>query len=231
MTNPDAPQNEMADVRFRSRPGFEPEEPLLEMILDGYPLPPDAPPGLPTLAAGLSDLAGPAGPGALIGETAALAAFRQAANRGAAPPAMAPRRRRRPLAAAARVRLASLSTAAAITVAGTAAAYAGVLPAALQNFAHSIIGAPSGGNGHGSQLPGHPQPAVSPGASSARSGAAGHSPQTGPGSAANPAGRGHQPVRPAHAITPTPRGKAHPTGTPRPSERPSPSTSAIPGVR
>jgi hypothetical protein len=241
MTGPDAPQNEMAELRFRSGPGVEPEEPLLDRILDGYPLPPDAPPVLHTLAAGLSDLAGPAGPGALIGEKAALAAFRQVAGHGATSPARAPLvarraapqrrldRRRRPLLAAVRVRLAALSTVAAIAVGGTAAAYAGVLPAALQNFAHSLIGAPSRGNGPNSQLPGHPQPTVSPG--SGTSGAAGYGSQPGPGSASSGTGRAHQPGRPTHSIAPTPRGKSRRPGSPRPSARPSPSTSATSGVR
>ena len=68
------------------RPGGEPGEPLLDMIFDRRPLPPEAPLEMHDLAGLVAALGGPAEPGELAGEAAALAAFRQIGSPAGAPP-------------------------------------------------------------------------------------------------------------------------------------------------
>jgi hypothetical protein len=116
------------------------------MILDGQCLPHDAPQGMHALAARLGELAGPAGPGALPGEAAALAAFSRETFPGSPSPVTPPRLRAR-LLTAGRARMAAFAAAAAIVLGGTAAAYAGDLPAPVQQFAHRVIGAPPAHHG------------------------------------------------------------------------------------
>jgi hypothetical protein len=131
---------------FPGRPGGEHDEPLLDMILERRPIPPGAPPEIHGLARMLAAVAGPAEPGDLPGEAAAMAAFaRLGSQPGTSPAALRsarrslserPARGRLPLAVA-------LAAAAAAGLGSTAAAYAGVLPSPIQHFAHVTIGAPT----------------------------------------------------------------------------------------
>jgi hypothetical protein len=121
------------------RPAREPDEPLLDMILDGRSLPPDAPRDAHALADRLTDLAGPAEPGVLPGEAAARSAFARTALR-----AGVSRRpdRRRPRLPARRAALAAALVAVTAGLGSAVAAYAGALPGPIQDFAHHVIGAP-----------------------------------------------------------------------------------------
>ncbi len=130
---------------FPGRPGGEHDEPLLDMILERRPIPPGAPPEIHGLARMLATVAGPAEPGKLAGEDAALAAFTRLASLKGASPA-APRSARRSLperSARGRLPLAAALTVAAAGLGSTAAAYAGVLPGPIQHLAHVTIGAPA----------------------------------------------------------------------------------------
>jgi hypothetical protein len=140
MSGPGAFSGEMPGFPFPGRPGRELDESLLDMILNGQSLPPDAPEEMHALAEMLADLVGPAEPGELAGEAAARFAF----ARGASPAGVSPAARRR------LSWLSSLSTRlAAVLVAGAvglgsvaAAAYAGMLPGPMQDLAYRAIGAP-----------------------------------------------------------------------------------------
>jgi hypothetical protein len=135
--------NEMPGF-FPGRPGGEHDEPLLDMILERRPIPPGAPPEIHGLARMLAAVAGPAEPGDLPGQAAALAAFtRLASPPGTSPAALRSARRslsERP--AHGRIPLAVALAAAAAGLGSTAAAYVGVLPSPIQHFAHVAIGAP-----------------------------------------------------------------------------------------
>src|ERR1700693_3001772 len=74
MSGPDALHGEMPGSAFPGRPGSEYDGPLLDMIFERCPIPPGAPPEMHDLARTLAALAGPAEPGELAGEAAALAA-------------------------------------------------------------------------------------------------------------------------------------------------------------
>jgi len=130
---------------FPGRPGGEHDEPLLDMILERRPIPPGAPPEIHGLARMLAAVAGPAEPGDLPGEAAAMAAFaRLGSQPGTSPAALRSARRslsERP--ARGRLPLAVALAAAAAGLSSTAAAYAGVLPSPIQHFAHVTIGAPT----------------------------------------------------------------------------------------
>ena len=143
MSRRDALHNEMPGF-FPGRPGGEHDEPLLDMILERRPIPPGAPPEIHGLARMLAAAAGPAEPGDLPGQAAALAAFtRLASPPGTSPAALRSARRslsQRP--ARGRLPLAVALAAAAAGLGSTAAAYAGVLPSPIQHFVHVAIGAP-----------------------------------------------------------------------------------------
>jgi hypothetical protein len=158
MSVPDASHHEMPGFPTPSRPGGEHDEPLLDMIFDGRVIPPDAPREMHDLQQMLIALAGPAEPGELAGEAAARAAFiRLASPAGVSVTASPPPahhgirrpashrvpRRRRAHRAGRRAGLAAALCAAAAVLAGTAAAYAGVLPEPVQQVAHATVGAPA----------------------------------------------------------------------------------------
>jgi len=130
---------------FPGRPGGEHDEPLLDMILERRPLPPGAPPEIHGLARMLAAVAGPAEPGDLPGEAAALAAFAGLGSQpGTSPAALRSARRslsERP--ARGRLPLAVALAAAAAGLGGMAAAYIGALPSPIQHLAHVAIGAPA----------------------------------------------------------------------------------------
>jgi hypothetical protein len=144
MSGQDAPSHEMPKFARQARLSQEREELALDMLLDGMPLPPEAPPEMSALPLMLAELSGPAGPGELAGETVALSRFR----RHPSPAGISSRRkpeRRMPSwqSPARRAQLAAALTVAAIGLGGTAAAYAGVLPAPVQDVAHHYLGAPA----------------------------------------------------------------------------------------
>ncbi|MGH3399779.1 MAG: hypothetical protein ACRDPO_34360 [Streptosporangiaceae bacterium] len=123
------------------------DDSVLDMLLTGQPLPPDAPRQARMTADALTSLGDPQRPGALAGEAAARSAF---ARTAAAPATYSPAtrlsgRRARPRRfVRVRPRLAAVLAALAISLGGTvAAAYAGVLPAPIQDFAHLTVGAPA----------------------------------------------------------------------------------------
>jgi hypothetical protein len=132
MDEPGAISTKMRSFLLPRRPAREQDEPLLDLILDGHPLPPDASHDAHALADRLAGLAGPAEPGVLPGEAAARSAF-------AAQPAVRRPGRRRP-----RLRAALAAALVAVTagLGSTMAADADVLPGPVQDFAHHVIGAP-----------------------------------------------------------------------------------------
>jgi len=145
MSAPGASSGEMPELPLPGRFGRELDEPLLEMLLTGQPLPPDAPEQLHEVAGVFASLTGPAGPGELVGEAAAQSAFARVARPVGVSPVARPSTRRRPPWRHTRVnaRLAAALAAAAVGLGGAAAAYAGALPGPIQDFAHHVIGAPA----------------------------------------------------------------------------------------
>ena len=137
-------QDEMPGF-FPGRPGGEHDEPLLDMILARRPIPPGAPPEIHGLARMFAAVAGPAEPGDLPGQAAALAAFtRLTSPPGTSPAALRSARRSLPeRPARGRLPLAVALATAAAGLGSTAAAYAGVLPSPIQHFAYVAFGAPA----------------------------------------------------------------------------------------
>lgn len=144
MDAPDASSGEMPGFFHPNRPSRELGEPLLDALLEGRSLPPDAPVELCAVAEMLADLAGPAEPGELAGEAAArLGLARTAHPAGISPAAYRSARRRRSWTSVpGTVRLGGALIAAAVGLGGAAAAYAGALPSPIQELAHNLIGAP-----------------------------------------------------------------------------------------
>ena len=210
MSGPDAIHSEMPGFSFPGRPGGEHDEPLLDMIIARRALPPDAPQEMHDLARMLAALAGPGepgelAPGELAGEAAAKAAFvRLASPAGISPAARRPVRhhhRSRRLASS-RAGLAAAMVAA-VAMMGVLAAYAGLLPTPVQQFAHDAVAAPP---------PRHVGPELSPAARSSLAGAgAGLA-----GSSSQPTPQPHQSAVPA--ARPSQPG---PSGT-RPASSPAP---------
>jgi hypothetical protein len=140
---------------FPGRPGGEHDEPLLDMILERRPIPPEAPPEIHGLAHMLAAVAGPAEPGELTGQAAALAAFARLGSPAGISHAV-PRSARRSMPerrARGRLPLAAALTAVTAGLGSTAAAYAGVLPGPIQDFAHVYIGAPASHHDASRQVP------------------------------------------------------------------------------
>ena len=149
---------------FPGRPGGEHDEPLLDMLLERRPIPPGAPPEVHDLARMLAAAAGPAEPGELAGEAAAMAAFARRASPAGISPAVSRSARRRLSGRSARGRV-PLAAAVTVLTAGlgsTAAAYAGVLPTPIQQFAHETIAAPppSGASHPSTASAASPQPSA-----------------------------------------------------------------------
>jgi hypothetical protein len=228
MTGPDASSGEMGRLSVPGRAGRDHDEVLLDMILDRRPLPPDAPPGMHTLAGGLAGLAAAPGEGQLPGQAAALAAFARSGSPASTLPLPGvpsqPRQGR--WLTAGRARLSAAAAVIVVAVSGTAAAaYAGVLPASVQNFAHRVIDAPAahhqvpdgrGGQGQQGRSPGTARPSPHAGRPAK------------PGKQKGHKGRGHRsehgqpakkpkPSHPAHPSHPAPT--AHPGHSQDPSDR------------
>jgi hypothetical protein len=146
MTGSDASWPEMPGFPLPRRPATPLDESVLDALLTGTSLPPDAPHQARTVADMLASLADPAAPGALAGEAAARRAFARSTS-----PASISAAGRRPasggrsrVAAFVTTRLAAALAAVAVALGGAAgAAYAGALPDPIQNFAHAVIGAPA----------------------------------------------------------------------------------------
>jgi hypothetical protein len=143
MTWPGASSGEMPTSPLPGQAGPELDKQLLDAILTGQQLPLHASGQARVVAEMLASLAGPAGPGDLAGEEAARLAFARAASpAGLSASRRAGRRRPTWLPARLSARLAAALAAAAVGLGGTVAAYAGVLPAPIQDLAHYTIGAP-----------------------------------------------------------------------------------------
>jgi hypothetical protein len=130
---------------FPGRPGGEPDEPLLDMIIARHVLPPDAPQPMHDLVSMLAALAGPAESGELAGEAAVRAAFSRAASpAGISAAARRPGRRRRTRRPArSRARLATALVVAVAGLGSVFAAYIDVLPSPIQQLAHVTVAAPA----------------------------------------------------------------------------------------
>jgi len=145
MSGPDASSYEMPGSAFFRRPVMPLDESVLDALLTGQSLPRDAPEPARTVAHMLASLADPAVPGALAGEADARRAFVRAASLVSARPATRRRAWRRPrrFAASLTRKLAAALVAVTVGLGGAAAAaYAGALPAPIQDLAHDAIGAP-----------------------------------------------------------------------------------------
>lgn len=213
----------MPGFPFPGRPGGEPDEPLLDMIIAGRVLPPDAPQPMHDLVSMLAALAGPAESGELAGEAAVRAAFSRAASPAgisAAAQRPARRRRNRGFRGPARSR-ARLATALVVAVAGLGsvfAAYIDVLPSPIQQLAHVTVAAPA------------------PPSSSPRHTSAGRTPQDRPVAnqpSSQPDSRPQYSTSPAQQpgqLTPSPSFKPESPGrrSPRPSCPPVPGHSPSP---
>jgi hypothetical protein len=179
MTGSDASSSEMPRVPLPGQVSRDQDELLLDMILDGRPLPPGAAPRMRALAENLVRLAAPPATGELPGQAAAMAAFVRSGSPASTPTLdgkPSERHRGRRLVAD-RARLAAAVAVVTVALSGTAAAaYAGVLPASVQDFAHRFIDAPAPHNaahhlhGTGRQRAGHPGAAPS----SSRAAGSGH---------------------------------------------------------
>jgi len=221
MSGPDAMHGEMPGF-IPGRPGGEHDEPLLDTIFDRRPLPPGAPPEMRALVRTLAAAAGPAEPGELAGEAAALAAFSGLAPSGGVSPA-AQRPARRWLSgwpARGRLPLTAALVAAAAGLGSIVAAYVGVLPGPIQEMAHVTVGAPAASGGNDPLT--HVAPSRS--RSSPRvTDSSGH-PQTRP---AGPAPAPSQATSPQPHRKPTGRSTGHPVpnctpGSARTTPKPSP---------
>lgn len=160
----------------------------------------------------LAELSAPAEPGELDVEAAVLASFRSRVPPAAAAgrhslPRRSLRRRFAPHARGLAAGLAAIT----IVAGGAAAAYAGVLPAPLQNFAHRVFDAPASPHpaahhpGGGTPLPPGTTPAraVSPTK-------APHSASPGPAHTHPQPRRAGHPSPPAHPAWPSARPSPHP---------------------
>ena len=216
----------MPGLPFSSWRGTEPDVPLLDMIIAGQPLPPAAPRQIRVLAHKLTELAGPAGPGELAGEAVAMSEFRRAVSPASTMPLAPPRRhrRRRPRLTAGRARLAAAFATAAVAVGGTAAAYAGVLPASVQDFAHRMIDAPPAAHSPA----GHQSPGQHRGGASSRSAANRKHQQASHGIAKGHGKPTPQPTGKGKALTHRPRRPAHRHHRRVPNVRPTPTPSPTP---
>jgi hypothetical protein len=149
---PNIPGSQRADV---------PELPdgALDALLTGDLVTDEACAGLQPAAALLAALNAAPQDGELAGHARALAEFRR---RGGMPAhARRPARRRPRLLTLLTAKAAAAAAVAATALGGVAAAaYTGTLPAPAQQFAHSVIGAPSPQSSH---RPGTPQPSHRPG--------------------------------------------------------------------
>jgi len=142
----------------------------LSALLAGAQLPAGSPPQLRPVAEALAALAAAPAGDELTGEAGALAVFRD--RLGVPSPTRRPRRRPTVLSPLLSARAAAAAAVAALGIGGFAtAAFAGALPAPVQQFAHHTIGAPAAQPAHSSpDASGRTHPSASP----AGPGATGH---------------------------------------------------------
>jgi len=170
MTARDAVPDEMPEFSLSGRAGLELDDQLLDAILSGQ-LSPEVPAQAMVVAEMLASLADPVYSGHLAGEEAARSAFARAVSpvpgRLAGPEPAAGPARPAPSWRPGRLTMRLAAGLAAVTVglSGTVAAYAGALPAPVQNLAHFAIGAPPPPPRSGRHHSGHP--ATTPARSSA----------------------------------------------------------------
>jgi hypothetical protein len=141
MSEPGASPDEMPGFPFPRRRVSDLDEPVIDALLTGQPLPSDAPGQAHTVAAMLASLASPASAGPLAGETAARSAFRHTASGAGISRASRPVRRGRGVRA--RLRLVTAAVAVSAVLGSVAAAWADVLPSPVQELAHQVFGAPA----------------------------------------------------------------------------------------
>ena len=192
------------------------EDAAYEALLAGSLRPADADEGLRPLAEAVAALTVAPSAREAAGEEDARAAYRAEFVRPSRP-ARAGRRRRRVLAS---VLAAKLAAAAVVTAGGlTAAAYANVLPAPVQNFAHRTVGAPAP---HAASPAGRPATPAGPGPSGPGASHPGRTPSAAPSH--SPAGRSPgktgQSPGPTRAIPVTRPTRAIPVTRPTPATGP-----------
>jgi hypothetical protein len=206
MSGPSASPGDMPGFSLVRGPASELDDSVLDMLLTGQPLPDDAPRQARMTADALASLGDPQRPGALAGEAAARSAFTRKAGAPATDsPATRPYGHRARLRRSVRVRprLAAVAAAAVLLGSTVGAAYAGALPAPIQDFAHLTVGAPA--PNHVAPSP-HPhkharRPSLGvPGAGPAHRGALGHGAKahSGHGKALGKRNSGHPPNPHAH---------------------------------
>ena len=145
MNDEGVPNDDMPNfIRPAARDGLPFSDAALAALLAGTE-PPEPMPGLQPVADVLAALrSGPTGD-ELAGEASVLAEFRRSAGVVAHTPA---RHRPRRVTSLAGARAAVAAAVAALSLGGLAtAAYAGILPAPVQRFAHDTIGAPAAPSG------------------------------------------------------------------------------------
>ncbi|HEV2377518.1 MAG TPA: hypothetical protein VGS19_35800 [Streptosporangiaceae bacterium] len=162
MSGRHASSSEMPGFYVPGRPGNDLDEPLLDALLSGKPISPEASPQVSAVADMLAILSGRPEPGELAGERAARLAY--ASRRSPVVISHAARRptRRRSWLTVRPARLIAVGLMAALGLGGTAAAYAGALPGPIQSFAHRTIGAPAAPHAAPTG-PSRPQPGSSQG--------------------------------------------------------------------
>ena len=199
MSASDADPDDMTEFSLPRRDGQELDAQLLDTILTGQQLSPDAPGQAAVVAEMLASLAGPADSGQLTGQDAARSAFARAAARRPGPARWRPGRRPGRLT----MRLAGGLAAIAAGTSAAAAAYAGALPGPVQDLAHVAIGAPSprAPGASGRHQPGPARSGTPPGSPAAPRAGAAPPVVTGTGKA------GHR-ERPAGRAANTPAGQA-----------------------
>jgi hypothetical protein len=141
MTDSDVPRGEMPHLPIRRRKGDSAEPPQLEELLGAGAAAPAVSAEWRPVSELLRAASGSATASELEGEAAMVAAFRRAQI--GVPARRRVARRPRMLATVLSGKIAAAIACAAIGVTGaTGAAFAGVLPNPIQNFAHATIGAP-----------------------------------------------------------------------------------------
>jgi hypothetical protein len=133
---------DMPNFPWPRRGASSAEDGALAALLAGAELPASAPGELRPVADLLAALQAPPAAGELATEASVLAEFRH--RIGVPAPQFPPRRRRRPVLTSVLSAKAAAVAIAALTLGGAAAAaYAGALPASVQQFAHDTVGAPA----------------------------------------------------------------------------------------
>ncbi|HEX9355753.1 MAG TPA: hypothetical protein VF933_18275, partial [Streptosporangiaceae bacterium] len=185
-----------------------------EALLGGHLPPADAEEGLRPLAEAIAALTVAPSARELAGEPEARAAYQAGFS-----PARGPRGRQRRSRLAASLLSVKLAAAAAVAAGGlTAAAYADVLPAPVQSFAHRTLRAPAPHPDPNPGRPATPSTPAPPGPAHGRQSShpagqpSSHTPAT--AARSTPASHSSHPPHPSHPSHPTPGPASHPAGKP-----------------